>query len=142
MDNCLKMLGMAKKAGLLEVGEECVSDSVMFTKARCIMSASDASQGSVRKAGFLAEDASVPHIILPYTKADLGEVIGRGTPGMLSITDIGMAHSFVSKLAQEYPNKYAEVLQVMDLKLKRANERKAARKKEVSKTVGKRRTNK
>ena len=105
------------------------------------MSASDAAQGSVRKAGFLAEDASIPHIILPYTKADLGEVVGRGTPGMLSITDIGMAHSFVTKLAQEYP-KYADVLKVMDVKLKRANERKAARKNEVSKTVGKRRTNK
>jgi len=135
------MLGLAKKAGFLEVGEESVSDSVMFIKARIIMSASDAAQGSVRKAGFLAEDASIPHIILPYTKADLGEVIGRGTPGMLSITDIGMAHSFVTKLAQEYP-KYADVLQVMDVKLKRANERKAARKNEVSKTVGKRRTNK
>ena len=141
MDNCLRMLGLAKKAGFLEVGEECVSDSVMFIKARCILSASDASQGSVRKAGFLAEDASIPHIILPYTKADLGEVVGRGTPGMLSITDIGMAHSFVSKLAQEHP-KYADVLQVMDVKLKRANERKAAKKNESNKTVGKRRTNK
>ena len=141
MDNCLRMLGLAKKAGFLEVGEESVSDSVMFIKARIILSASDAAQGSVRKAGYLAEDASVPHVVLPYTKADLGEVIGRGTPGMMSITDIGMAHSFVTKLAQEYP-KYADVLQVMDVKLKRANERKAARKNEVSKTVGKRRTNK
>ena len=135
------MNSIRKKAGFLEVGEECVSDSVMFIKARCILSASDASQGSVRKAGFLAEDASIPHIILPYTKADLGEVVGRGTPGMLSITDIGMAHSFVSKLAQEHP-KYADVLQVMDVKLKRANERKAAKKNESNKTVGKRRTNK
>ena len=141
MDNCLKLLGLAKKAGFLEIGEESVSDSVMFVKARCILSAADAAEGSVRKAGYLAEDASVPHIILPYTKADLGEVIGRGSPGMMSITDIGMAHSFVSKLAQEHP-KYADVLQVMDVKLKRAKERKAARKNEGNKTVGKRRTNK
>ena len=141
MDNCLRMLGLAKKAGFLEVGEECVSDSVMFIKARCILSASDAAAGSVRKAGFLAEDASIPHIVLPYTKADIGEVVGRGMPGMLSITDIGMAHSFVSKLVQEHP-KHADVLQVMDKKLKRANERKAAKKNESTKTVGKRRTNK
>lgn len=141
MDNCLRMLGLAKKAGFLEVGEESVSDSVMFVKARCIMSASDAAAGSVRKAGYLAEDASVPHIVLPYTKADLGEVIGRGTPGMLSITDIGMAQSFVKKLAQEYP-KYSDVLEIMDKKLRRANERKAAKKNENTKTVGKRRTTK
>lgn len=139
MDNCIRLLGLAKKAGFLEIGEESVSDSVMFVKARCILSAADAAEGSVRKAGYLAEDASVPHIILPYTKADLGDVVGRGSPGMLSITDIGMAHSFVTKLAAEYP-KYSDAVQVMDKKLKRANERKAARKNEGNKTVGKRRT--
>lgn len=139
MDNCLKLLGLTKKAGFLEVGEESVSDSVMFVKARCILSASDAAEGSIRKAGYLAEDASVPHIILPYTKADLGEIIGRGSPGMLSITDIGMAHSFVSKLAQEYP-KYEEAASIMDKKLRRANERKRIRKNEENNTGGKRRT--
>lgn len=139
MDNCLKLLGLTKKAGFLEVGEESVSDSVMFVKARCILSASDAAEGSIRKAGYLAEDASVPHIILPYTKADLGEIIGRGSPGMLSITDIGMANSFVSKLAQEYP-KYEEAASIMDKKLRRANERKRIRKNEENNTGGKRRT--
>lgn len=139
MDNCLKLLGLTKRAGFLVVGEESVADSVMFVKARCILSASDAAEGSVRKAGYLAEDASIPHIILPYTKADLGEIIGRGSPGMLAITDIGMAHGFVSKLASEYP-KYSDAAAVMDKKLRRANERRAARKNEGNKTVGKRRT--
>lgn len=139
MDNCLKLLGLTKKAGFLDIGEESVSDSVMFVKARCILSASDAAEGSIRKAGYLAEEASVPHIILPYTKAELGEIIGRGSPGMLSITDIGMANGFVSRLAQEYP-KYAEAASIMDKKLRRANERKKIRKNEGNNTGGKRRT--
>lgn len=141
MDNCLMLLGLSKKAGFLEVGDDCVSDAVELVKARCILSASDAADGSKRRAGFLAEEASVPHIVLPYTKAELGIAVGRGTPGMLAITDVGMAESFVSKLAQN-DSKYGEYADVLSVKLKRAKERRAGRQKEENNKIGKRRTNK
>lgn len=141
MDNCLMLLGLSKKAGFLEVGEDCVSGSVQEIRARCIMSAADASDGSKRKASFLAEESRVPHIILPYTKAELGMAVGRGTPGMLAITDVGMAANFVSKLAAVHPE-YGQEMEVLNLKLKRAKERRTARAKEENNKIGKRRTNK
>jgi ribosomal protein L7Ae-like RNA K-turn-binding protein len=141
MDNCLMLLGLSKKAGFLEVGDDCVSDAVELVKARCILSAADASDGSKRKAEFLAEESRVPHIVLPYTKAELGIAVGRGTPGILAITDIGMAASFVSKLAQT-DETYGEYAEVLSVKLKRAKERRAGRQKEDNNKIGKRRTNK
>lgn len=141
MDSCLMLLGLSKKAGFLEVGEDCVSAAAQEIKVRCILSASDASNGSKQKAEFMAEELSVPHIILPYTKADLGMAVGRGTPGMLAITDIGMAANFTSKLACAYPE-YAGARDILAVKLKRAKERKAVKEKMENKTVGKRRTRK
>lgn len=141
MDNCLMLLGMSRRAGFLEIGEDCVSCSVQEVKARCILSADDASDGSKRKAGFLAEELRVPHITLPYTKAELGMAVGRGTPGMLAITDVGMAANFASKLALAHPE-YSEYSEVLNIKLKRAKERKSAKVKVENNTIGKRRTNK
>ena len=127
MDKCLNLLGLAKKAGCLEIGEESVSVCAERTGARAILSASDASEGSKRKAGFLAEEGSIPHIILPYTKADLSEAVGRGAPGILALTDIGFAASFAAKLA-EMNGEYTEAAQWLALKQKRARERRAAHK--------------
>lgn len=125
MDRCLNLLGLAKKAGSLEIGEECVSASVARVKARCILSASDASDGSKRKAGFMAEDASVPHVVLPYTKQELSLAVGRGAPGVLAITDTGLAASFTAALSEAYEG-YGEAAERMALKKQRAQERKAA----------------
>ncbi len=139
MDNCITYLGLAKKAGLLQIGEDSVSNAAEEIKARLIMSASDASDASKRKAGFLAEDLRVPHIVLPYTKSELGMVLGRGVPGMLCFSDTGMAKNFVDKLAAAYPE-YKSAAGILAVKLKRANERKLSRERETNNTNGKRRT--
>lgn len=139
MDNCITYLGLVKKAGYLQIGEDCVSNAVMDIKARLLLSASDASDASKRKAGFMAEDIRVPHIILPYTKADLGLAVGRGVPGMLCICDTAMAKNFVDKLTALYPQ-YKQTGEILAVKLKRANERRMNKKQEKNNTNGKRRT--
>ena len=139
MDNCITYLGLIKKAGFLQIGEDCVSNAVMDYKARLILSAQDASDASKRKAGYMAEDVRVPHIVLPYTKAELGFAVGRGVPGMLCICDTAMAKNFADKLAAADPA-YKKASEILAVKLKRANERRMIREQEKNNTNGKRRT--
>ena len=50
MERILSMLGLAHKAGRVEIGEEPVGSSARAKKARVILGASDAAAGSVRRA--------------------------------------------------------------------------------------------
>ena len=100
MNNALGVLGIAKKAGLLEIGEESVNAASKRKKARLILSASDASDASKRHAKGYADYGGGVWVQLELTKAELAAVIGRGAPGMIAVTDSGLAHSLLEKLAQ------------------------------------------
>ena len=141
MDNCLGLLGLAKKAGFLEIGDDKVTDAAGLSKARLIMSASDAGPNSVKQAEYLAEAGGSVYIVLPYTKEELGAAVGRGTPGMLAITDVGMAESFVKKLGAACGG-YEEALKALQVKKARAEERRRIRDGEGKNNAGKRRTKK
>ena len=127
MDKCLHLLGLARKAGALEIGEECVSAGVERVRVRCVLSAADASEGSVRRAAMLAQEASVPHLVLPYGKMELSQAVGRGAPGLLAFTDTGLAAAFTSELAKTDPE-FIPAAERMALKKKRADERRSSRK--------------
>lgn len=139
MDNTL--LGIAKKAGLIEIGDECVNNAVRDRKAKVILSASNASDGSKRRASGYAQQHGLLHLVIPFTKEDLGAVIGRGMPGMIAILDAGIAAKYVAKLAQADPVQYGEAA----AKLNEAAEQLQQRRKEAlahtrNKRTGKRRT--
>ena len=139
MDNCLGILGLAKKAGILEIGDDKVTDAAGLSKARLIMSASDASPNSVKKAEYLAEMGGSVYIVLPYTKEEIGTVTGRGMPGMLAMTDVGMAENFVKKLGAAHGG-YEEAITALEIKKARAQERRRIRDGEGKNKAGKRRT--
>ena len=100
MNNALGVLGLAKKAGLLEIGEESVNAASKKGKAWLILSASDASDASKRHAGSYADYGGCDWVQLEFTKNELAAVIGRGSPGMIAITDAGLARSFILKLGK------------------------------------------
>jgi ribosomal protein L7Ae-like RNA K-turn-binding protein len=142
-DNTLNLLGMAKKAGMLEIGSDSVVACARGGKARLIISASDASENSLRSAENCAAAAGAALITVPYTKDDIGAVVGRGSPGMLAITDIGMACAFAEKLSRSYPDKYDQACAVLKEKAQRASSRKSSTKERNSNIgKGKRRMNK
>jgi len=93
----LRILGLAKKAGLLAIGSESVAEAARLRKAAAILSASDAAERSKKQARRNAEDCGIAHIILPYTKLELGAVIGRGEPGMMAVLDKGLADKFTEE---------------------------------------------
>jgi ribosomal protein L7Ae-like RNA K-turn-binding protein len=123
MGNNIALVGLAKKAGFLVVGEESVSAAVRTKKARALLSADDASPRSVRQAKSFSAASGIPHVTLPYTKEELGAVAGRGTPGMLAITDIGIAAKLVAKLAADDPERYGAAAETLGAKAAKMLER-------------------
>lgn len=139
MDNHL--LGIAKKAGFLEIGDESVSNAVRTKKVSLILSASDASAGSKRRAATYAELHGTPHIIVPFTKEELGAVIGRGMPGMIAVLDIGIAAAYVSKLALASPEQYDKAAETLNDTANRVRQRQKEALAHIrNKRSGKRRT--
>jgi ribosomal protein L7Ae-like RNA K-turn-binding protein len=139
MDN--RLLGIAKKAGLLEIGDESVGQAARAGKTKVILSACDASDGSKRRARGYAENYGSVHLILPSSKEDLAAIIGRGSPGMLAILDAGIASKYVSLLAREDAAQYGEIADLLAEKAERVMRRRAEAKTHLrNKRTGKRRT--
>ncbi len=139
MDN--RMLGMAKKAGMLEIGDESVGHVARENKVIVILSALDASDGSKRRARNYAETYGAIHLILPSTKEELSAIIGRGSPGMLAILDVGIAAKYVSMLAELDSGQYSEAAGRLAEKAERVRQRRQEALTHLrNKRTGKRRT--
>jgi len=123
MTKALSLLGICKKAGFLEIGEESVSAAARLKKARVIFSASDASDASKRHARGYGETYGVPVAEIPLTKTELAAVIGRGTPGMIAVTDAGLAFGIVSRLCEEDTEQYAQLAERLQTKAERVLKR-------------------
>ena len=100
MDNALRLIGLARKGGRVEVGEEPVAAATRAHKARLVVLASDAADNTLRRASHFALSAGVPVLQSPYTKGELGLSVGRSSCAMLALTDYGLAASFARKLAE------------------------------------------
>lgn len=129
MSAALLFLGLAEKAGKLTIGEESCGIEARAKHTRLLLCAADAGHNSLTRAANYAEAAKCPAVTLPWTKAELGGLLGRGTPGMLGICDFGMAAAFMEKLDAEHPGRYTEALDAA----RAAAERAAKRKKEAKK---------
>ena len=68
-------------------------------QARLILLASDAAPNTVRRCAHFGEAGNVLWLELPYTKAELGFQLGRGSCAMLALTDAGFAATLVEKLS-------------------------------------------
>jgi len=100
MDRKLSHLGMAKKAGLLAIGSEAASIAARRGEAELIITASDASEGSVRRAKSNAETFGINYISIPYTMFELGSITGRGSPGTIAFLDKGLADGFAKRMKE------------------------------------------
>jgi len=100
MDRSLALLGMAKKAGLLAIGSEAAAVAARRGDAKLIITANDASDGSVRRAKSNAEACGAKHIAAPFSMFELGSITGRGSPGTIAFLDKGLAEGFTQKLTE------------------------------------------
>ena len=118
-NNILSFLGLAYRGRNLVWGEQPVLAAVCDKKARIVLVASDASENTVSRIKFRADENGIPVLELESTKAELGASLGKGTCASVAITDAGIALSILERL--ESDDKYIETRE----KLKKLKKRKA-----------------
>lgn len=123
MEQILNLIGLAKKAGRLEVGEEPVGAAARARQVRLLLLAADAAPGSARRAQHFAEAGQCLLLTVPCAKAELGRAVGCTVCAMAALTDIGFASAIVNRLAQDDSKTYGSVAEALEVKAKRAMER-------------------
>jgi len=121
MDKALNYLALARKAGLAELGEEPVGGAARAGKAYVIVVASDASDHTWRRAKSFAAGTAQQCVRLPYSKEEMGFVIGRESLAIAAITDAAMALALVKALPE--PEKNAEAITVLSEKVQKMKKR-------------------
>ena len=123
MNKVLGLLGLAKKAGKLEVGEEPTGAAARAKDARLLLIASDAADNSCRRLKHFADAGACLYAKLPCTKDELGSALGRTSCAMAAVTDVGFATAIAEKLAENDAQAYGEIAEKLRVKAQRAAER-------------------
>ena len=121
MDRALNYVGLARKAGLIELGEEPVGAAARAQKARLVLVAQDAGDHTWRRAKSFVAGTNQLCLKVPYTKDELGMAIGRTSLAIAAFTDPAMALAFVKALPQ--PEKYSEELASLEERTRRVQQR-------------------
>ena len=80
MERILSLLGLAHKAGRVEIGEEPVGSAARAKKARIILVAGDAAASSVRRAMGFANTGSCLCLVIPATRMILAFLARAAEP--------------------------------------------------------------
>ncbi len=121
MDKALNYLALAKKARLIELGEEPVGAVARAKKARLVLVARDATDHTWRRAkSFVAESEQIC-LRVPFTKDEMGQAVGRTELALAAFTDPAMALAFVKALEQ--PERYKNELESLQKKATRLQQR-------------------
>ena len=86
MNSVLHLIGLARKAGRLAVGEDPVGEAVKSREGKLLLVACDAAENTIRRAGHMAESGTAPCLTVPFTKAELGHTVGRSSCALLAFT--------------------------------------------------------
>ena len=136
MDKALNYMSLARKAGLIELGEEPAGAAARAQHARLIIVASDASDHTWRRAKSFVAGTDQQCIKVPFSKDQLGLAIGRTSLALAAFTDPALALAFVKALPN--PENYQTVVDSLDKRTKRIQSRqKEARAHERNKAMGK-----
>ncbi len=136
MDKALNYMALARKARLIEAGEEPVGAAARAQHARLIVVASDASDHTWRRAKSFVAGTTQQTLRVPFTKEELGFAVGRQELAIAAFTDAALAASFVKALPE--PEKHKAVLEALEVKAARQRQRqKEAKAHEKNVRVGK-----
>ena len=121
MDKSLNYIALARKGGMIELGEEPVGAITRTGKGYLVAVASDASDHTWRRAKSFVAGTEQQAIRIPYTKEEFGFVVGRTSLAIAAFSDVAMALAFVKALPQ--PEKYSEELASLEERTRRVQQR-------------------
>ncbi len=122
MDRALNYMGLARKGGLIELGEEPVGAVARARKARLVVVAKDATDHTWRRAKSFVAGSEQICLRVPYTKDQLGQAIGRSELALAAFTDPALALAFCKALEQ--PERYRAEIESLEKLSTRIRQRK------------------
>ena len=90
-DRAIGLIGLMRRAGAIEIGEDNSGTAVSAGKAKLLLTAADASENVLRRAERFTQGRRVITVPLHYTRDELGKALGIGGCSMAAVTDIGFA---------------------------------------------------
>ena len=129
MSKALQYLGIARKSGNIELGEENAKALIKAGKARLVLLASDASEGVSRRMDGYVYGFHAPVIRLPFDASELGGAVGRARCSAAAVPDLGLAVALAAALAEEFDgdDSYAEAARELAEKQAQIARRKAVK---------------
>ena len=121
MDKALNYLSLARKGGMAELGEEPVGAITRSGKGYLVIVASDASDHTWRRAKSFVAGTEQQCVRVPFTKEELGFVIGRTSLAIAAITDAPLALALVKALPES--DKYKNAMEILDAKAAKLRQR-------------------
>lgn len=118
-------MGLMRKAGKLEPGEDRTGDAIKEGRARVVLLSSDISDNARGRVERQLQGRRALLVQLPYTRDDIESITGVSC-GAAAVTDFGFAEAFLSALAADDPVKYGDVSVEMKRRADKAAKRKAA----------------
>ena len=100
-NRALNYLALGKKGRLIELGEEPVGAVARAVKARLVVVASDASDHTWRRAKSFVAGTDQQCLRIPFTKEEMGFVVGRTSLAIAAFTDAALALAFVKALPDQ-----------------------------------------
>ena len=122
-DKALGLLGLMRRAGAIELGEDNSVLTVKAGKAKLLLLSSDASDAAVRKAEGMCFGRSVQLVPVHYTREELGLSLGVKSCAMAAVTDIGFSNALMKELAKQQPEKYGDVFAQVQQRLEKTQRR-------------------
>ena len=121
MDKALNYLSLARKGGMAELGEEPVGAITRGGKGYLVIVASDASDHTWRRAKSFVAGTEQQCVRVPFTKEELGFVIGRTSLAIAAITDAPLALALVKALPD--PEQHKAAIEVLETKARKLRQR-------------------
>ena len=126
MNKALNLLGLARKGGRIELGDEAVGLACRQSKARLLILACDAGDSVTHRAQYFVRSGKPPLLRADHTKDEMGTAVGRNVCPIAAVTDVRLALAYVQALGE--PERWQEILDVLEYGVKRADKRKAEEK--------------
>ena len=116
----LMLLGLARKARKLEIGEEPCGIACRSGKAKLLLIAHDAGDHTFRRARSYCRAGKPPCLCVPFTKDELGDGLGCNACALCAFTEPAFAKSFLEALGDET---HADILAQLTVQTQRVQKR-------------------